>query len=313
MNEVTCSVTNGNPIHKINNEVRLKRNNLDKSSGFQNSGSAACNAKTIEYIFTNCPRGVSANRIDFQIALPVGNFRHNCNGGKELSRLEDQWSKEFSCSYRNKSADVIKPGRGKPEKCLINFHDKHFSPYHHTAHHQKRIYPFKRAYHDSPSFSNGWETQFKLVENQLINDLIIENNPEEKTIGYEYVAEYEETIDFKHKLLAVSQTYQFLKSNSYLYERDPYKIGCVLMENGSNLNEVVMAFEAAVSQDSNHSNAWLKLGIVNIENEDENNGEQALRNCLNLDPNNSSAMESLAIHYINQQNESESLLSLIHI
>lgn len=79
------------------------------------------------------------------------------------------------------------------------------------------------------------------------------------------------------------------------------------MENGSNLNEVVKAFEAAISQDPSHVNAWLKLGIVSIENENENNGELALQNCLNLDPNNTSAMESLAIHYTNQQNESEAM------
>lgn len=307
MNEVTCSVTNSNPIDKINNELRLKWNNPSKFSDLQTNDSAARNANTLEYIFTNCRKTNSTSKIDFQVALPVGKPKHGGSSGKELSRLENQWSKEFSYFHRNKSADVAKPGTKKHEKCPINFHDKHFAPYHSTAYHQNRIYPCRKSYNESSSISNGWESQFKLIESQLINDLTIENNVEEKNVGYEYVAEYEETIGFKHRLLSVPQTYQFLKSNIYLSERDPYKIGCVLMENGSNLNEVVMAFEAAISQNPDHVNAWLKLGVANIENESESNGELALRNCLNLDPNNTLALENLAIHHVNQQNESESM------
>ncbi|EJT43718.1 YMR018W-like protein [Saccharomyces kudriavzevii IFO 1802] len=310
MNEATCSVTNGNFIHKINNELGLKRSNLGNSSDFERNGSAARNNKTIECIFANSQRGNSGSNIEFQIPLPVGKAHYGGNSGKEDFSKKDQWSKEFFCHYKNKSFDVVKPGKGKHEKCPINFHDKHFTPYHSTMSHQNHIYPYRKACSERSSVSNSnshWEAQFKLIENQLVNDLIIENTVEERTIGYDYVADYEETIDFRNMLLPLPQEYEFLNSNHYLSKPDPYKIGCILMENGSNLNEVIKAFEAAIFQDPNHVNAWLKLGTVNIENESEANGELALKNCLNLDPDNTSAMETLAIHYINQQNELESL------
>ncbi|CAI4655315.1 CCQ_1a_G0040210.mRNA.1.CDS.1 [Saccharomyces cerevisiae] len=307
MNEVTCSITSDNPIHKINNGLGLKWNNLGKFSDFQTNDSAARDARTIDYIFTNCQTGSSIGKIDFRAALPADKSQHSGVSEKEFSRLENQWSKEFSCFPKNKNADVTKPSRNKHEKRSANLHNRYFAQYYSTAYQQNRIYPCRISYNEHSSVSNGWEFQFKSIENQLLNELKIENNVEEKTVGYEYVAEYEETIDFMHMLSSVPQTYQFLKSNIYITERDPYKIGCVLMDNGSNLNEVVMAFEAAISQDPSHINAWLKLGIVNFENESESNGELALRNCLNLDPNNTIALENLAIHHINQQNESESL------
>ncbi|CAI1627954.1 hypothetical protein SEUBUCD650_0M01580 [Saccharomyces eubayanus] len=313
MNEANCSVTNGNPIHRLNNELRPKRSNLSRSSGSQNNGCTTLSATTIERIFTNSQRGNIANKIDFQNASPVAQVQaeayYGGDGGEgKLSRPENQWSKEFSWSYKNKSIDVVMPGRMKNEKYSIGFHDKVFTPYRNEAYRLNHLYPYGKTYGGCSSASNGhWETQFELIEDQLISELKIAKKVEQTPIGYDYLAEYEETIDFKYTSLPVPETYQFLNNNDYSCQPDPYKIGCILMENGSNLNEVVKAFEAAISQDPSHVNAWLKLGIVSIENENENNGELALQNCLNLDPNNTSAMESLAIHYTNQQNESEAM------
>lgn len=233
MNEVTCSITGDNPIHKINNGLGLKWNNLGKFSDFQTNDSAARDARTIDYIFTNCQTGSSIGKIDFRAALPADKSQHSGVSEKEFSRLENQWSKEFSCFPKNKNADVTKPSRNKHEKRSANLHNRYFAQYYSTAYQQNRIYPCRISYNEHSSVSNGWEFQFKSIENQLLNELKIENNVEEKTVGYEYVAEYEETIDFMHMLSSVPQTYQFLKSNIYITERDPYKIGCVLMDNGS--------------------------------------------------------------------------------
>ncbi|CAI4049373.1 hypothetical protein SUVZ_13G1570 [Saccharomyces uvarum] len=311
MNEANCSVTNGNPIHRLSTELRPKRNNLSRSSGSQNSGCATRSATTIEYIFTNSQRGNCANGIDFQKASPIAQAQthYGGDGGEgKLLRPENPWSKEFSCSYRNKSIDVVISGGTKNEKHSISCHDKFFTPYRNEAYHPNHLYPYRKTYSGRSSVSNGhWESQFELIEDQLISELKIAKNVQETPIGYDYLAEYEETIDFKYTSLPLPETYQFLNKNNYLCQPDPYKIGCILMENGSNLNEVIKAFEAAISQDPSHVNAWLKLGIVNIENENESNGELALHNCLNLDPNNTSAMESLAVHYTNQENELEAM------
>lgn len=81
---------------------------------------------------------------------------------------------------------------------------------------------------------------------------------------------------------------------------DPYEIGLQLMENGAKLSEAALAFEAAIQKDQNHINAWLKLGEVQTQNEKEIAGISALEKCLELHPENSNALMTLAISYINE-------------
>lgn len=94
--------------------------------------------------------------------------------------------------------------------------------------------------------------------------------------------------------------YKFDEKNEYLHNPNAYEIGCILMENGAKLSEAALAFEAAVQENRDHVDAWLKLGEVQTQNEKEVNGICALEECLKLDPNNLEAMKSLAISYINE-------------
>lgn len=94
--------------------------------------------------------------------------------------------------------------------------------------------------------------------------------------------------------------YKFDEKNEYLHNPNAYEIGCILMENGAKLSEAALAFEAAVQEDSEHVDAWLKLGEVQTQNEKEINGICALEECLKLDPSNLEAMKNLAISYINE-------------
>ncbi|CAL9731282.1 peroxisomal targeting signal receptor [Monosporozyma unispora] len=98
--------------------------------------------------------------------------------------------------------------------------------------------------------------------------------------------------------------------NEYLNNPNAYEIGCILMENGAKLSEAAMAFEAAVKENPQHVDAWLKLGLVQIQNEKEINGISALENCLKLDPTNLEAMKNLAISYINEGYDSSSFTIL---
>ncbi|EJS42304.1 pex5p [Saccharomyces arboricola H-6] len=94
--------------------------------------------------------------------------------------------------------------------------------------------------------------------------------------------------------------YDFQSNNEYLNNSNAYKIGCLLMENGAKLSEAALAFEAAVKERPDHIDAWLRLGLVQTQNEKELNGISALEECLKLDPNNLEAMKTLAISYINE-------------
>ncbi|CAN3372477.1 hypothetical protein DIURU_005026 [Diutina rugosa] len=83
-------------------------------------------------------------------------------------------------------------------------------------------------------------------------------------------------------------------------DADPYEIGLQLMENGAKLSEAALAFEAAIQRNPEHVDAWLKLGEVQTQNEKEIAGISALEKCLELAPENSAALMTLAISYINE-------------
>lgn len=93
------------------------------------------------------------------------------------------------------------------------------------------------------------------------------------------------------------------ESNQFLdlpADQDPYQIGLQLMENGAKLSEAALAFEAAINKDPQHVDAWLKLGEVQTQNEKEISGITALEKCLELHAENSEALMTLAISYINE-------------
>jgi peroxin-5 len=99
--------------------------------------------------------------------------------------------------------------------------------------------------------------------------------------------------------------YQFedQQNNQFLdlpKDSDPYEIGLQLMESGAKLSEAALAFEAAIQKNEGHIDAWLKLGEVQTQNEKEIAGIAALEKCLELHPENSEALMTLAISYINE-------------
>lgn len=166
----------------------------------------------------------------------------------------------------------------------------------------------------------------KTKDNNLDNEIVIDNN---------YQAEFQEVWDsihhdaedimpnansndyirgqtfFNTRTELGNIKYDFENSkNEYLNNPNAYEIGCILMENGAKLSEAAMAFEAAVQENPRHVQAWLKLGLVQIQNEKEINGISALETCLKLDPKNLEAMKNLAISYINEGYDSSSFTIL---
>lgn len=96
------------------------------------------------------------------------------------------------------------------------------------------------------------------------------------------------------------EEYSFEEKNEFLHNPNAYEIGCKLMEGGAKLSEAALAFEAAVQEDPKHVDAWLKLGLVQTQNEKELKGITALENCLLIDNKNLTALMNLAISYVNE-------------
>lgn len=125
-----------------------------------------------------------------------------------------------------------------------------------------------------------------------------------KTENMENTAEYSNQWEKDFETYAQNRRnygqYSFEKTNQFLHNPDAYEIGVTLMENGAKLSEAALAFEAAIQENPQHIDAWLKLGEVQTQNEKEIAGLTALEKCLALDPNNLQALMTLAVSYINE-------------
>ncbi|SCW04042.1 LAFE_0H04632g1_1 [Lachancea fermentati] len=178
-----------------------------------------------------------------------------------------------------------------------------------------------------------WEEQFKELEREVSENLKLGDDVDQaetsETLSKEqdiivddtYQAEFQEVWDNLHEEAtennvdstwekdyaryvsgkpALVAEYKFDPDNQYLKNPNSYEIGCILMENGAKLSEAALAFEAAVQEEPNHVDAWLKLGLVQTQNEKELSGISALEECLKIDPGNLEGMMTLAISYINE-------------
>ena len=153
----------------------------------------------------------------------------------------------------------------------------------------------------------NWDEQFKALEREVAEQLTLgetkdeikEQNKEEIRLVDDYQTDFQEVWDnlqsqtnfeaetsdtqwekdyaryMTGKSTHVSP-YSFDKDNQYMHNPNAYEIGCILMENGAKLSEAALAFEAAVQEDPGHVDAWLKLGLVQTQNEKELNGISAV-------------------------------------
>lgn len=186
--------------------------------------------------------------------------------------------------------------------------------------------------------NTNWDQEFKNLESELSEnlnikeenpDIIVEdqegaNSMDNTDANFEYQSEFQkvwdslkddeedllstiEKIDSRELLLFNYKFDSDSRENPFLNKPNAYKIGCLLMENGAKLSDAALAFEAALKENSRHVDAWLRLGIVQIQNEKELNGIAALEYCLDIDPVNLDALENLAISYINEGYDTNAL------
>lgn len=95
-------------------------------------------------------------------------------------------------------------------------------------------------------------------------------------------------------------TYIFEEENPFSQERDPFRLGIEIMNEGGNLSLAALAFEAAVQKDHQHVEAWSALGNVQAQNEKETPAIRAFEQTLKIDPSNLAALMGLAISYTNE-------------
>lgn len=108
----------------------------------------------------------------------------------------------------------------------------------------------------------------------------------------------------------VIDTYMFEEENIFENNPNAFDEGVRILKEGGNLSLAALAFEAAVTQNKDHVEAWVYLGSAQAQNEKETAAIRALEQALKLDPNNMTALMGLAVSYTNEGYDSTAYRTL---
>eukprot|EP00004_Rigifila_ramosa_P002765 TRINITY_DN1283_c0_g2_i1.p1 TRINITY_DN1283_c0_g2~~TRINITY_DN1283_c0_g2_i1.p1 ORF type:complete len:643 (+),score=144.17 TRINITY_DN1283_c0_g2_i1:109-1929(+) len=97
--------------------------------------------------------------------------------------------------------------------------------------------------------------------------------------------------------------------NRYVDHQDPFAEGLELFANGM-LPEAIEAFEAEVTRNPEHSNAWKHLGLAHAENDEDDKAVAALQQALKTDPENLDALINMSVSHANLLNHAGAIMDL---
>ncbi|KAI1336847.1 tetratricopeptide [Xylariaceae sp. FL0016] len=106
------------------------------------------------------------------------------------------------------------------------------------------------------------------------------------------------------------ENYLFEEDNLFKDTGNPFEEGMRIVDEGGNLSLAALAFEAAAQKEPSHVEAWVQLGLAQAQNEKETAAIRALEQAKNIDPNNATALMTLAVSYTNEGYDSTAYRTL---
>ncbi|GBG26205.1 Peroxisomal targeting signal 1 receptor [Hondaea fermentalgiana] len=103
--------------------------------------------------------------------------------------------------------------------------------------------------------------------------------------------------------------YEMLGDNKFANEENPYERGLELFKAGE-IQDAILAFEAAVTKDTTHADAWRMLGVAHQENDQDPKAIACLERAVDNDAYHLDALLGLGVSYVNELDQERALKNL---